>query len=143
MEDPYQNIWLSSWGGGLMVQRHGEFEYFHNYTNTGIIVLDNIISYNEIEIPAINGEYVNFFTGWEGDLEYEVISALNVDNYSRLWVANYIAANDNYIAIAPFTNDGFVSLDKEHSKWHQSENNDHWCDQEDSTMSFHGICIAT
>ena len=112
-EDPYQNIWLGSWGGGLMVSRNGEFEYFHNYDNSGVIDLNTFQSFESIELPPNPIEYRGFFAGVPPYPYYEVIGTIALDNYGRLWISNYWSTkNDSLIAIAPYTNDGFISLNK-------------------------------
>ena len=111
-EDPNGNVWLATWGGGLMVKNQDEFKYFHNYNTAGTMIIEDKNSSTSQEIPPIDDLYKNFFVGVDGYPNYEVISYLNVDNFGRLWIANYIATNDKFIAIAKYTNNGFVSFSK-------------------------------
>jgi hypothetical protein len=111
-DDGRGNIWIPTWGGGLMVYRNGDFHYFHNYANSGQMTISTKDTFI-IEPLVPNPEaYRNFFSGVVTYLTYEVIGAINMDNFGRLWVSNYYAANDNLIAIIPYTGDDFISLDK-------------------------------
>lgn len=112
-EDSYQNIWLGSWGGGLMVSRNGNFDYFHNYDNSGLLDITTFQSFESLELEPNPVEYREFFAGVPPYPYYEVIGAIALDNYGRLWISNYWSSkNDSLIAIAPYTNTGFISLNK-------------------------------
>lgn len=118
-EDRFKNIWFGSWGGGVMVKRNDEFLYFHNYESAGTMYITTKDSCETVELPVLDEMYRDFFrpvpiTSYTIP-EYEVITTIKEDNYGRLWFGNYWADNNNLIAVAPYTNDGFVSLDK--SDW--------------------------
>ncbi|MEJ2542961.1 MAG: two-component regulator propeller domain-containing protein, partial [Calditrichaceae bacterium] len=114
LRDPYDNIWLGSWGGGAMVSRNEEFEFFHSYDNSGILDITTYQSNESITLDPNPLDYRGFFSGTPANSRYEVIGTIALDSYGRLWFANYFAANSNkYVAIAPFSNNGFISLNKE------------------------------
>ena len=111
-DDGRGNIWIPTWGGGLMVYRNGAFHYFHNYTNPGRMTISTKDTFMIQTLDPNPEIYRNFFSGVVTYLTYEVIGAVNMDNFGRLWVSNYYAANDNLIAVIPYTADGFISLNK-------------------------------
>ena len=111
-EDHNDNVWLGSWGGGLTTYKDDQFIYFHNYKNSGRRIVsskDTVIIEN---MATIDSKYTGFFSGVVTYLTYEVIGTINLDNFNRLWVSNYYAANDNLIAVIPYKSDGFISLEK-------------------------------
>lgn len=111
-DDGRGNIWIPTWGGGLMAYRNGAFYYFHNYTNPGRMTISTKDTFIIQNLDPNPENYRNFFSGVVTYLTYEVIGAVNMDNFGRLWVSNYYAANDNLIAVIPYNDDGFISLNK-------------------------------
>ena len=111
-EDSYKNVWLGSWGGGLMVYKaDGDTAYFHNYSDIGEMSIDTYKS-NKILVMDNGKTHSGYFAGIPKDESYEVIPAIKEDDYGRIWFANYWAANDHLLAVAPYKGD-FISLDKE------------------------------
>ncbi|MBN1407732.1 MAG: hypothetical protein JW956_08085 [Calditrichaceae bacterium] len=113
-EDPYKNLWFGTWGGGLMVYRNGNYEYFHNYENSGSVDLITYQGTEQIYLEPNSQAYRGFFAGAQPYPYYEVIGSIALDGYNRLWISNYWSAkNDSLIAVAPYTADGFISLNKD------------------------------
>ena len=112
-EDRFRNVWIGSWGGGLMVlPENKEAVFFHNYTNLGGSLLETTV--DSVAVISLDSStvYSGFFTGTAEDTTYEIISAVQEDRNGRIWFANYWASNGNFLASAPYTNDGFVNPDK-------------------------------
>jgi len=113
-EDRFGNIWIGSWGGGVMVfNAPGDTLYFHNYlTDGGMTVtqgyLFTVIS--QTDAPR----YHNYFSGTSNYPTYEIITDIKEDDYGRLWFANYWAGNDHLLAVAQYDGE-FINLDK--NKW--------------------------
>ena len=115
-EDRFNNIWIGSWGGGLMsFTANGDTVFFHSYDSPGQMDLITINSFIELDPIEHFTIFKNFFTGIVSDKNYEVISDIKEDANGRLWFANYWAANDHLIAIAPYDDNGFISTQK--SNW--------------------------
>ena len=113
-EDRFNNIWQGSWGGGVLVYKaDGDTAYFHNYPDTGKMLIDTYEKHRVLTMD--NGKtYFGYFSGIETNVSYEIISAIKEDEYGRLWFANYWASNDHLLAVAPYNGD-FIELDKK--KW--------------------------
>ncbi|MEJ2055001.1 MAG: hypothetical protein P8X42_13855, partial [Calditrichaceae bacterium] len=47
-EDNYGNIWICTWGGGLIAMHDDEFSYFHNFNTPGKLLLWELDEYNQI-----------------------------------------------------------------------------------------------
>ncbi len=110
-EDRFQNIWLGSWGGGLMsITAQNDTLYFHNFDAEGSLIVK---SFEEQEtIPLDDATvYSGFFSGVQNEPSYEVIPALKEDDFGRLWIVIYWAANNKILAAVPYEADGFISLD--------------------------------
>ncbi len=111
-EDRFNNVWLGSWGGGTVVYKAGgDTAYFHNYPDTGSMIID---TYEKRRVLTMDNSktYFGYFSGIAEDESYEIISTMKEDDYGRLWFANYWAANDHLLAVAPYDGD-FITLDKE------------------------------
>lgn len=112
-QDRFENIWIGTWGSGLIVYpKNGGMKFFHNYNNPGRMVRSDadtteIISLDEAPV------YSGFFTGVPDAQSYEVITAIQEDPNGRIWFANYKASTKKFLASVPYTADGFVSLDKD------------------------------
>jgi len=115
-EDRFQNVWIGTWGGGLMAYTKEELPvFFHNYTYPYGNMY--VTSHTSIDTVSLQDATVHegFFSGVVESAGYEVITAIKEDRNGRIWFANFWAANDNYLAVAPYTADGFVSTEK--SDW--------------------------
>ena len=111
-EDHFRNVWLGSWGGGAMVfKANGDTAFFHNYQNAGQMIID---TYQGQTIRQMDNQntYSDYFIGIPKDESFEIISVIKEDDANRLWFANYWAANDHLLAVAPY-NGTFINLDKE------------------------------
>ncbi|NOX88335.1 MAG: hypothetical protein GXO77_04855 [Calditrichaeota bacterium] len=114
-EDRFNNLWFGTWGGGLMTITHtGDTLFFHNHEYSGALEISNIYDQKIIDVSRFT-VYKNFFKGVVIDPQYEVITAIKEGPNGRLWFANYWAANDNLLAVAPYDANGFISLDPQ--KW--------------------------
>jgi ligand-binding sensor domain-containing protein len=116
-EDHLGNVFIGSWGGGVIILPHdeSEFVYLHNYDVSGEMILRNVDSTSIIELPAIDEKYRGFFSSAVDGIIYEVIGEIKEDRNGNVWFANFGAANSNYIAVAPHDESGMISLDK--SDW--------------------------
>ncbi len=123
-EDHIGNIYIGTWGGGLIIlpEDESDFIYLHNYTNSGYLYLTTVDSVVTQLIPANDENQRGFFDGAEGTDDYEVIGAINEDVNGNVWFANFNASNKKYLAVAPHDESGMISLDKE--KWQYFGNND-------------------
>ncbi|MHB2154631.1 two-component regulator propeller domain-containing protein [Calditrichota bacterium GD2] len=114
-EDRYNNLWFGTWGGGVMViTSSNDTIFFHSHDLPGSLEISDIQKTRIID-PAKYAIYRDFFKGVVIDENYEVITAIKEGPRGRLWFANYWAANGNLLAVAPYEENGFVSLDK--NKW--------------------------
>ena len=138
LEDYIGNIFIGTWGGGLIILPDGEtdFIYLHNFTNSGSMVLTTVDSAVVIPMPPNKEEHRGFFDTAFGVTDYEVIGAINEDADGTVWFANFNAANKNYLAAAPHDESGMLSLDKE--KWQYFGKNDLLSGIKDGTIN----CIA-
>ncbi len=114
-EDRFQNVWLGSWGGGLMVYHNNQFDYFHNYDDSGLIEISDKDTVRIQELQPLSETYQNFFSAVPDDPDFEVVPVIKEGPAGNLWISNYFASNGNYLAVAPYGEDGFISLDK--SQW--------------------------
>ncbi len=113
-EDQFHNIWLGSWGGGIIVFRpDGQMQFFHNYEDNGNLILSTAAGEERVTIDT-NAVFKGYFTGTKETPSYEVIPAITEGPQGRLWVVNYSAANNHLLAAIPYTDDGFIDLDKSH-----------------------------
>ncbi len=112
-EDRFKNVWMGTWGGGLTVWPENKPPvFFHNFTDTLGKMIETTADSTEIIALKDAEVYSGFFTGIVEDSTYEIISAIQEDRNGRIWFANFWATNGKLLASAPYTNDGFVSLDK-------------------------------
>jgi len=116
--DRFNNVWLGSWGGGLMVYHNNAFEYFHDYEDNGTLYERTVTTTETQPLQSPPEDHRGYFSGANNSVEdYEVITAFTEDAYGRLWIANAYAQNGNYLAVAPYDdNTGFIVTDK--SSWH-------------------------
>jgi len=115
-EDKNKNMWIGSWGGGLIVYNHqtATFEFLHTNETPGTLNISTSDSSRSQDISLMDG-YKNHFSGANiGVADYEVITAIREDADGNLWFVNSYAMNGNYLAVAP-AKDGFVDLDP--SNW--------------------------
>jgi len=113
-EDRFHNIWLGTWGGGIIVFRpDGRMQFFHNYEGEGNLILNSTAGEERLTVDS-NAVYKGYFIGTAEDPTYEVIPAITEGPEGRLWVVNYWAANDHLLAAIPYTADGFIDLDQSH-----------------------------
>ena len=111
-EDRFGNIWIPSWGGGLMVfKAGGELVFFNNNTEQGTLRVSERDSTSEFTLNA-DQIYRGYFDGIPENEKMVVIPQVKEGPYGRLWVANYKSANDNLITAIPYQN-GFLHPDKE------------------------------
>lgn len=114
-QDRFENIWIGSWGGGLMVYPAGSDMpvFFHNHNSANGTMYIN--SYDQQEVVPLSDAtvYQDFFSGVVEATNYEIITDIKEDYAGRIWFANYWAANNQYLAVAPYTEDGFVSTNKD------------------------------
>lgn len=115
-QDRFNNIWIGSWGGGVLAfTATGDTVFFHSYdfpARMDLIDINKFIEFNPVGRFTI---YNDFFTGVVPDQNYEIITDIKEGPQGRLWFANYWAANDHLLAVAPYDANGFISLDK--NKW--------------------------
>ncbi len=123
--DRFGNVWLGSWGGGLMVYRpNGTFVFFHNDEGGGTMYKRTVSTVDTQHVDTPPDAYRGYFSGANNSIEnYEVITAFTEDAYGRLWIANAYAQNGNYLAAAPYDeNNGFVITDQQ--QWRYFGRND-------------------
>ena len=123
-EDREGNIYICTWGGGIIILPEGEndFVYLHNYENSGNMYIINVDTTIVVPIPANGEEYRGFFDGANGYPDAEVIGAINEDANGNIWFSNFDAISSKYLAVTPHDESGMISLDKE--KWQYFGNND-------------------
>ncbi len=118
-QDRFDNLWFGSWGGGVMVFKPSTEKvdtiFFHDFTDAGqltISTLQETRSFASSSFQVLNG----FFSGAVVDPKYIVITSITEGPYGNLWFANYYAANDHLLAVAPYDpNTGFPVLNP--NKW--------------------------
>ncbi len=110
-EDRFNNLWIGSWGGGIMVfKQDGQQVFLHSYPGDGQMVTR--IGSREETVPLADYPvYSGFFSGVRTHPNYEVITSMKEDYDGNLWLSVYYAGNDRSVAIAPYTANGFISLD--------------------------------
>ncbi|MGD9897847.1 MAG: two-component regulator propeller domain-containing protein [Calditrichaceae bacterium] len=113
-EDQNGNIWTGTWGGGVVVMRNEELLFFNDYYTDGFVKINAGDSTYEMSIQPIPAEYRGFFSPAQVSApNYQVITAIKEDLSGNLWFGNYYASNGNILAVAPYSADGFVDLNKE------------------------------
>jgi len=115
-KDRFGNIWIGSWGGGVILYRESEFKYFHNYANEGDMLVRTADSSYSENLPPNESDYRNHFSTHVGaSREYEIITSIKEDFYGRIWFGNYWPANGRFFAVTTLNEDGSPKLDP--SEW--------------------------
>ncbi|MBD3223947.1 MAG: hypothetical protein GF313_04410 [Caldithrix sp.] len=112
-EDRFNNVWIGTWGGGLIVYRDDAFRFFHNYQNDGKMIIETADTTRVVALEPIPESYRGFFSGVVTATSFEVVPIIKEGPQGHLWITNYYASNDNILAVAPYAEDGFISLDQE------------------------------
>lgn len=114
--DKYDNVWLGAWGGGLTSFNNAGFNHFHSHGQSGFRIETQLGKTEVVALEPISSNYKDYFSpAGEIARDYEVITAIKEDGRGNLWIVNSNAVNGNYIAVAPYTDAGYLWLDK--SKW--------------------------
>ncbi len=110
IQDRFENIWIGTWGGGLvLIPPSGIPEYFHNFNSSGTLQYQTADTTKKITLDDAV-VHSGFLTGVANNTSYEVISALKEGPNQRLWIGNYWASNGHLLASAPYTAEGSLSL---------------------------------
>jgi ligand-binding sensor domain-containing protein len=109
-EDRFGNVWIGSWGGGVIVFKNdGDTLYFHNYAGNGILLQSGKDFYKKIEIDE-SKVVKGFFSPVSGSSRYEVITDIEEDAYGRLWFATYAPSNGNQLTVVSYVDDFIDTL---------------------------------
>jgi ligand-binding sensor domain-containing protein len=103
-EDGDGNIWIGSWGGGLMIITGDSYIFFHNTSSEGSLIISSTEEVQTISLPDISDDHKGCFSGLIVDDPqgtYIVIPSIIKDNENRMWLTNYQASSLNAIIAVP------------------------------------------
>ncbi|MBN2425475.1 MAG: hypothetical protein JXR46_00220 [Calditrichaceae bacterium] len=135
-EDRYNNIWIGSWGGGIMVfKADGDTVYFHGYDYPGNALISTFDSFESRD--QSNAEvYHNFLSPAPTDAaNYEVVTAFRQDEHNNLWIGCYYPADGYQLRVTPYRN-GFVSINENDWDYYSLSNGIADEDRSISSMDF-------
>ncbi len=89
-EDSRGNIWIGSWGGGLVViDPDFRFYHFNNNKSTGKLWYYSVNQEDTLTVSPPDSVF-NFLSPAVGDTQYTVITDIFVDNLNQsIWVLNF------------------------------------------------------
>ena len=110
-KDRFGNVWIGSWGGGVILYRNQEYKYLHNYDTDGGMLIRSTDSLYTQNLPANDPDLRSYFSAHVGaSREYEIITSIKEDFSGRIWFGNYWPANGKFLAVATFNEDGSPKL---------------------------------
>lgn len=113
-EDNSGNIWLGTWGGGMVLLSNTEDDliFYHGWQGEGRVVISTAQGEEEIFLPEVPTERQDCVAGAEVNATYyTVITNFLEDESGNLWFANYLADRPEYIGIIPSDDNGKVITD--------------------------------
>jgi ligand-binding sensor domain-containing protein len=110
--DPYGNIWIGCWGGGVALLKSEEIICYHAFPGGGDLHITNYMNQQNIQIEEVPEERRYCFPPSSSKAQPQSmnISQFISDDQGNLWCADYGALGARCIVILPKLSDGTYAL---------------------------------
>jgi len=97
-EDNQGKIWIGSWGGGVTIVDHDDFDFYHGWSGAGEITISTVKGETTLQLEGLDGSKTNCLVGADvsGNNTYTVSTSFIQDSENNFWIANYLARNWKY-----------------------------------------------
>lgn len=120
--DRYGNVWIGAWGGGVTMISPENISFFHNWSDSGRLVISTSEESIEYKFGGIEEQYKLCFPPTPlQDSTVCVITDFIEDSKGNLWAGAHSSANSKYILTIPKGTDN--SLDLDCNNWKYFGNN--------------------